>query len=432
MNIISIIEKKRDNHRLSESEINYFIEGYVNNSIHDYQASALLMAICINGMDDEETFYLTKAMIQSGNCVDLSGIDGIKVDKHSTGGVGDKTSLTLGAMLAACGLKVAKMSGRGLSFTGGTLDKLESIDHFNVFLNEEQFIQQVNAIGLAIIGQSDNLVVADKKLYALRDVCGCVPSIPLIASSIMSKKIAAGADIILLDVKYGDGAFMSNKEEAVVLAEKMIAIGEAFQKKVRAEITSMDQVLGNAIGNSLEVIEAVQTLQNNGPTDFKELCIESCATLLCMANQFDKKEDARFKASTVLEDGSAYKKFVEMCKWQDGNIEQIKDLSKMKKSKYVYECTSDTNGYVIQMKTKQLGLIACELGAGRKSKEDSIQHEVGLVLNKKCEDAVCENEVLCYVYANEMVSESLLDEIAQCFVIGENKQPCSPLIYKTI
>ena len=432
MNIISIIEKKRDCKCLCEEEINYFVDMYVHGLIEDYQASALLMAICINGMSDEETYYLTKAMIASGDCVDLSTIEGVKVDKHSTGGVGDKTSLVLAPMLAACGLKVAKMSGRGLSHTGGTLDKLESIESFNVNISEEHFINQVNQIGIAIIGQSRNLVPADQLLYALRDVCGCVPSIPLIASSIMSKKIAAGADILLLDVKYGDGAFMKSKEEAQLLGEKMIAIAKRYKKNVRVEITSMQQPLGNAIGNTLEVIEAIETLQNEGPKDLSQLCIQSCATMLQMANLYTNKNDAILKAKSVLADKSAYYKFLEMCKFQNGDTSFISNCTKFKKSRFLTPCISVIIGNVTQIKTKQLGLIACELGAGRFTKKDCIQHEVGIVLNKKLGDTVVEGEAMCYIYSNTEISDILMDQIISCFVIDSSTPIIEPLIYKTI
>lgn len=432
MNIIEIIEKKRDNKALNENEITYFVNAYVAGEIQDYQASALLMAICINNMNDEETFYLCKAMLESGEQINLSSVHGVCVDKHSTGGVGDKTSLVLAPMLAACGLKVAKMSGRGLSHTGGALDKLEAIENFNISLNQNQFIKQVNEIGLAIIGQNANLVPADKKLYALRDVCGCVPSIPLIASSIMSKKIAAGADYILLDVKYGDGAFMETKEDAELLARKMITIAKPFHKTIKAEITSMQQPLGNAIGNSLEVIEAIKTLQNQGPDDFRTLCVKSCSTLLCMSGKCNNEEEAITLSNKVLEDGNALTCFINMCKWQGANLQQITDFNKFKKSKYQFVCKADKLVFVNAIQAKQLGLLACELGAGRKTKDDTIQHEVGIVLNKKCGDFVCEEETLCYIYANETLLPSFMDKIADCFTIDSVAKESEPLLYKTI
>lgn len=432
MNIIEIIEKKRDHEKLSYDEIEYFVNGYVNDEIKDYQASALLMAICINGLDMDELTSLTQAMLNSGDIMDLSKISGVKVDKHSTGGVGDKTSLALGPILAACGLEFAKMSGRGLSHTGGTLDKLEAIEGFQINLEKEQFITQVNDIHIAIIGQTGNLVPADKKLYALRDVTGTVPSIPLIASSIMSKKLAAGADIILLDVKYGDGAFMPDKEAAEQLAKTMISIGEQFNKTIKAEITSMEEPLGNAIGNTLEVKEAIATLQGKGPTDFSELCIHSACTLLMMVKQVSTELEARKKVENVIANGSAFQKFVDMVKAQNGNIKQIYDCSKMKQAKYIIYVKSDKSGYINKIQTRQLGLLACELGAGRKSKEDTIIHEVGFILHKKCSDHVNEDDILCEVHTNTTLDDTFLNEVRSCFIVEGNKKDKIPLIYKTI
>lgn len=432
MNIIEIIEKKRDHQKLSNNEIEYFVNGYVNDEIKDYQASALLMAICINGLDMEELKSLTQAMLNSGDVMDLSDISGVKVDKHSTGGVGDKTSLALGPILAACGLEFAKMSGRGLSHTGGTLDKLEAIDGFQINLEKERFIKQVNDIHIAIIGQTGNLVPADKKLYALRDVTGTVPSIPLIASSIMSKKIAAGADIILLDVKYGDGAFMPDKESAEQLAKTMISIGEQFNKTIKAEITSMEEPLGNAIGNTLEVKEAIATLQGKGPSDFSELCIHSASTLLMIAKQASTELEAREKVENVIANGKAFQIFVDMVKAQNGNIEQIIDPNKMKQAKYIVIIKANKEGYINKIHTRQLGLLACELGAGRKRKEDSITHEVGFILHKKCCDYVNANDILCEVHTNTILDETFLNDIRSCFIVNENKKDKIPLIYKTI
>lgn len=432
MNIIEIIEKKRDHQKLSQDEIKYFVNGYVNDEIKDYQASALLMAICINGLDMDELKSLTQAMLNSGDVMDLSDISGIKVDKHSTGGVGDKTSLALGPILAACGLEFAKMSGRGLSHTGGTLDKLEAIDGFQINLEKERFIKQVNDIHIAIIGQTGNLVPADKKLYALRDVTGTVPSIPLIASSIMSKKLAAGADIILLDVKYGDGAFMPDKESAEQLAKTMISIGEQFNKVIKAEITSMEEPLGNAIGNTLEVKEAIATLQGKGPSDFSELCIHSACTLLMMANQASNVLEAREMVENVIANGSAFQKFVDMVKAQSGNIEQIYEPNKMKQSQFIIPIKIDKRGYIDKIHTRQLGLIACELGAGRKCKEDTITHEVGMILHKKCCDYVSEGDILCEVHTNTVLDDALINAIRACFEVKDIKKEKTPLIYKTI
>lgn len=432
MNIIEIIEKKRDKQALTKEEIHYFIDGYVQDEIKDYQASALLMAICIHGMNDEELIALTNAMIHSGDIIDLSRIEGIKVDKHSTGGVGDKTSLVLGPILAACGLAFAKMSGRGLSHTGGTLDKLEAIDGFQINISNDDFIKQVNDIHIAIISQTGNLVLADKKLYALRDVTGTVPSIPLIASSIMSKKLAAGADYILLDVKYGDGAFMATKEEAEVLARTMISIGESFHKSVKAEITSMEEPLGFAIGNTLEVKEAIDTLQGKGPKDFSELCIHSACTLLLMSNLVKTKEQAIELVEKVINDGSAFSKLVEMVKAQHGNIEVILHPEKMKQSLYKVNIYANAAGYINKIKARKLGLLACELGAGRKRKEDKILHEVGIVLHQKCGSYVNEKDVLCEVHTNKQLDQQWIEAITQCFIVETKKKEKASLIYKTI
>lgn len=432
MNIIQIIEKKRDHQKLSHDEIEYFINAYVNNEIKDYQVSALLMAICINGLDMEELKALTQAMINSGEIMDLSNIKGEKVDKHSTGGVGDKTSLVLGPILAACGLEFAKMSGRGLSHSGGTLDKLEAIEGFQIALDKERFIKQVNDIHIAIIGQSDQLVPADRKLYALRDVTGTVPSIELIASSIMSKKIASGADFILLDVKYGDGAFMSNQEQAEKLAKTMIEIGKQFNKSIKAEITSMEEPLGNAIGNTLEVKEAIATLQGKGPSDFSELCIHSACTLLMMTKRANNEIEARKMVENVIMTGTAFQKFVDMVQAQNGNVDQILDPSKMPQSKYIINVNANQKGYINKIHTRKLGLLACELGAGRKSKEDSIIHEVGFILHHKCGDYINEEDILCEVHSNTELDNDFIKEIQAYFMIEENKTNKPPLIYKTI
>ncbi|NBK97215.1 MAG: thymidine phosphorylase [Erysipelotrichia bacterium] len=432
MNIIEIIEKKRDCKVLSETEIQYFITHYVSGEIKDYQASALLMAICINGMNDEETFALTKAMLHSGEIVDLSKIEGIKVDKHSTGGVGDKTTLVLGPILAACGLSFAKMSGRGLSHTGGTLDKLESIEGFNVNLDSEQFIKQVNDIHIAIIAQSEKLVIADKKLYALRDVSGCVPSIPLIAASIMSKKLAANADMILLDVKYGEGAFMKTKKEALVLAELMIRIGHAFDKVVKAEITNMNEPLGNAIGNTLEVKEAVNTLLGKGPMDFNELCIHSACTLLMMAKKAKTKEDAYKQVKQVLDNRQAFAVFVSMVKAQGGNIDCLFDSTLWPQSRYVILLHANRSGYITHIHTRKIALFAAQLGANRLVKEDPIDHEVGLVLTKKRGDYVQKGEVLCEIHTQKQISDLQQTQLHACFVFDEHKPRKEALIYRIV
>lgn len=323
MRFVDIIEKKKQKRSLSEEEIHFFITGYVRGDIPDYQVSALLMAIYFNGMTPQETAWLTQEMLYSGDVIDLSAISGMKCDKHSTGGVGDKTSLSLAPMVAACGAKVAKMSGRGLGHTGGTLDKVESIDGFQVMRTQEQFISQVNEIGLALIGQTATLVPADKKLYALRDVTATVNSIPLIASSIMSKKLAAGSDTILLDVKFGEGAFMETSEKAKELAEAMIAIGRHFGKDVKALISNMNQPLGNAIGNALEVKEAIATLQGKGPEDFTQLCLEAGSVMLQQTGLAENEEEAKKQLLEVIHNGKALEKLAAMVRAQEGNVEQI-------------------------------------------------------------------------------------------------------------
>ena len=328
MRIVDVINKKKNGEVLTSEEIKFFINGYVEGIIPDYQASALLMAILLKGMNKEETFYLTEAMLNSGKIVDLSMIKGVKVDKHSTGGVGDKTSLVLGPLVASAGVKLAKMSGRGLGHTGGTLDKLESIPSFDVNLSSEEFIKQVQNVGMAIIGQTADLVPADKKLYALRDVTGTVDSIPLIASSIMSKKLASGADTILLDVKFGEGAFMKTMEDAQKLAHLMVEIGRYFKKDTRAEITAMGEPLGNAIGNSLEVKEAVETLLGKGPKDLTELCLDSGATMLLQAKVVSTRDEGRKLLENNLYSGKAYKVFLEFVKAQHGDVSYIENLDK--------------------------------------------------------------------------------------------------------
>ena len=426
MNIIEIIEKKRDREVLTKEEIVFFIEGYCHDKIKDYQASSLLMAICINGFNKAETFALCEAMIQSGDILDLSCVEGIKVDKHSSGGVGDKTTLALAPMLSACGLVVAKMSGRGLGHTGGTLDKLEAIKGFKVDLNEKVFIQQLQSIGLAIISQNEDMVLADKKLYALRDVSGTVASIPLIATSIMSKKIASGADYILLDVKYGDGAFMATKEQAEELARLMIEIGTHFQRQVKAEITSMEEPLGLAIGNALEVQEAIDTLLGKGPSDFTDLCVHSGGVLLQMSGLCKTIKEGEKRMREVIDDQSAYNKFLQMMTAQGGS------KLAFPKTKYVYTVKAKTNGYVSKIHTLKLGTIACDLGAGRRIKEDVIDHSAGIVLTHKVNDKIHKGEILAYLYTNQGNRETCIQEVLTCFEIANALVVKEPLIYKLI
>lgn len=410
MRFLDIIEQKRDGKALSSEQIHFWISEYVKGNIPDYQVSALLMAIYFQGMDEKELFALTKEMMFSGDVIDLSAIQGIKTDKHSTGGVGDKTSLALGPMVAACGGKVAKMSGRGLGHTGGTLDKLESIEGFKVQISEDDFIKQVNDIGIAIIGQSATLVPADKKLYALRDVSGSVPSIPLIASSIMSKKLASGADTILLDVKYGDGAFMKTKEEAKKLQDAMISIGKAFGKDTRVVLSDMNQPLGCAIGNALEVKEAIDTLKGTGPKDFTDLCVHGGGIMLVQAKIAENEESGQKMIRESIENGSAFAKLVEMVKAQHGNVEQILNPSKLPQAKYIIEMKSKVTGTISQLYALKLGLLAMKLGAGRKTLDDTIDHAVGIVLTHKKNDKVNIDETLAYIHTNDKLDETWINE----------------------
>lgn len=422
-NIIDIITKKKNKEELTYDEINYAITNYLNGTVKDYQMSSLLMAIVLNGMTDEETFNLTKVMLESGDIIDLSNINGEVVDKHSTGGVGDKTTLILAPLLADSGLKVAKMSGRGLGHTGGTIDKLESINGFKVKLDENAFIKQVNDIGLAIISQTANLVPADKKLYALRDVTGTTESIPLIASSIMSKKIASGANHIILDVKVGNGALMKNVEEATALANEMIKIGKKYNKKVICVLTNMEEPLGNTIGNAIEVKEAIDTLQGKGPEDLKKLVI-TLSSLLIESVENRDVEEIKKELELKLKDGSAYEKFKKMIEYQCGNIENIEISDKC------FSVKSSKSGWIKSINTLKLGEIARDLGAGRFNKDDKINYKVGLYINQKVGDFVLENEELVKVYYDDK-NVSLAD-ILSCFEFSEHATDKSNLIIDII
>ncbi len=421
MRIVDLIEKKKNGETLSQEEIHYIIEEYTKGTLADYQMSALLMAICFVGLNDEETAILTDAMMHSGDVIDLSSIHGIKVDKHSTGGVGDKTSLVLGPMVAACGVPVAKMSGRGLGHTGGTLDKLESIPNIDVYLTEEAFINQVNNIGLAIIGQSAQLVPADKKMYALRDVTATVPSIPLIASSIMSKKLAAGSDAILLDVKYGDGAFMKTKADAKKLAETMITIGKSLNRDTRATLSNMNQPLGNAIGNSLEVKEAIETLNGHGPQDLLELCLEAGSHMLVQAKRTNSLDKARKMLEQTITDQTAIKKLEDMVNAQGGDSSYITNPSKFHLPKQIVKVKSRKTGYIKDLHAHTLGIVSMKLGGGREKTEDKIDYSVGIILHKKIGDYVEEGEHLLEVHTNTGLNEELLNEILASYEIVEEK-----------
>lgn len=388
MSIAEIIAKTRDGIELSAEEIFRLISGYVSEEIPDYQMSAWLMAACIRGLTERETFFLTNAMVASGSTIDLSGVSGIKADKHSTGGVGDKTTLVLIPMLAAAGIKLAKMSGRGLGHTGGTIDKLESIPGFRTELSPNRFLNQVKEIGAAIVTQSADLVPADKKIYALRDVTATVESIPLIASSIMSKKLAAGADIILLDVKYGSGAFMRDKEKALQLANTMFSIGNLAGKKVIAAVSDMNDVLGRAVGNSLEVEEAVQTLNGNGPADLRKLCLELGSLVLVSAGLASDKPSAVSLLAELLDNGKAACKFEEIVKAQEGDAAIFFDSAKLSRAKHQSVFEASESGYISAIDVRQVGLAALELGAGRLKMNDQIDHRAGLIIHKKLGEPV--------------------------------------------
>ena len=432
MRFIDIIEKKRDGKKLTQQEIQFWIKGYVDGAIPDYQVSALCMAIYFQGMDNEEIAWLTDAMLHSGDIIDLSDIPGIKADKHSTGGVGDKTSLSLTPMVAACGLKVAKMSGRGLGHTGGTLDKVESIEGFNIALSEEQFKKQVSEIGLALIGQTSEIVPADKKLYGLRDVTGTVQSIPLIASSIMSKKLASGSDTILLDVKFGEGAFMKTPEEAEKLASTMIAIGNHLGKDTKAMISNMNQPLGNAIGNALEVKEAIATLKDEGPADFKELCMSAGAIMLMQGKIAQDEASARAMLQEAITSGNALQKLREMVIAQGGNVNMIDHPEKLPHAANVIEMKAECNGYVKELDALKLGTLAMLIGAGRRVKEDTINFGVGIVLNKKDGDYVEKGDILAYVHTDTPLSDEWIEDFYRCFVYSDAPTQKAPLIYKIV
>lgn len=417
MRMVDIIMKKRDGGSLTKEEINFFINGYCKNEIPDYQVSALLMAIKFVGMSRTEIFDLTEAMLHSGEIVDLSSINGVKVDKHSTGGVGDKTSLVIGPLVASCGAKLAKMSGRGLGHTGGTLDKLESIPNFKIALSDEEFFSTVNEVGMAIISQNNNLVLADKKMYALRDVTATVDSIPLIASSIMSKKLASGSDAILLDVKYGEGAFMKTKKDAYDLAKLLVEIGTRFNKDTRAEITNMNEPLGMAVGNSLEVIEAINTLKGHGPKDLTEICLHSASTMLLQAKLFKTREEALQKLQENITNGKAFEVFCKFVEKQHGDVSYIKDISLFPKAKHTYEVRATISGTVKQVKALEIGTISMILGAGRKEKDDAIDMASGIVLNKKVGDKVVSGELLCTLYTEHDDYMEIVDRLRDAFVI---------------
>lgn len=401
MRMYDVIMKKRNGSELSKEEIEFFVEGYTRGEIPDYQVSALMMAIYFQKMTEDETLYLTMAMAHSGEMLDLSPVKGVKVDKHSTGGVGDKTSLTLTPMVAACGIPVAKMSGRGLGHTGGTIDKLESFPGFSTALTAEQFIHNVNEIGIAIMGQTADLAPADKKLYALRDVTATVDNMSLIASSIMSKKLAAGADAIVLDVKTGSGAFMKAEEDAVALAKEMVQLGNNAGKKTIAVVSDMDQPLGYAVGNALEVQEAIDTLKGQGPADFTDLCMTLGTQMLIAGRVASDVQEAEEKLKAVIEDGSALQKLAEFVKAQGGDERAVYDSALLPKASITEPIRADVEGYISHIECDEIGICSLILGGGRETKESMIDLSVGLVLQKKVGDYVKKGDVLAVLHAND-------------------------------
>ena len=418
MLMTDIIVKKRDGFKLSADEIEFVVDGYTKGEIPDYQMSALLMAILIRGMDREETLELTMAMMHSGETLDLSGIKGVKADKHSTGGVGDKTSLILCPMVAAQGVKIAKMSGRGLGHTGGTIDKLESFPGFNTGISEETFMANVNDFGIAIAGQTADLDPADKKMYALRDVTGTVPSIPLIVSSIMSKKLAAGADVIVLDVKSGSGSFMKTEDDARELAENLTAVGKMAGKKTVAVITDMDEPLGNAIGNALEVKEAIEVLRGDKKGELLELCLTLGACILTEAGIAENDDEARKMLIRGIEDGSALNKLAQLVEGQGGDKNAVYNTGLLPSAPVRYEAICKQTGYVKHISAADVGLVSMHLGGGRVTKESEIDLSVGLILNKKVGDRIEAGESLGTIHATSMEkAEQAAELLRGCYTI---------------
>ena len=433
MNMVKIIQKKKDGEALSRAEIDWFIEGYTKGDIPDYQASALLMSIYFQGVSKEEIFYLTEAMRYSGDTIDLSPIEGIKVDKHSTGGVGDKTTLVLGPLAAACGVPIAKMSGRGLGFTGGTIDKMESIPGFRTSLEPEEFLNQVNTVGMSVIGQTAHITPADKKLYALRDVTATVDNFGLIASSIMSKKLAAGSDAIILDVKCGDGAFMTNIDDARTLAKIMVEIGDSAERRTVAAITEMGQPLGLAVGNSLEVIEAIETLKGKGPADITELALRLGGIMVYLGGKADSPEEGLEKTTKALKDGSGLTKLAEFIEAQGGNAEVINDYGLFPQHRFKRELKAEQSGYVAKIKAGQIGFASQLTGAGRATKEDAIDLSAGIRLCRKVGDYVEEGETLAVFCGNDEAKlDAALKEAKEAFEISHEAVEAPVLIKEII
>ncbi len=432
MRMYDLIEKKKRGGALSEKEIAYMIQGFTAGEIPDYQMAAMLMAIYFQGMTDDEITAMTMEMARSGDMADLSAIKGIKVDKHSTGGVGDKTTLIIGPIVAACGVKVAKMSGRGLGHTGGTIDKLESIPGFSTSIPREEFFDIVNRAGIAVIGQSGNMVPADKKLYALRDVTATVDSIPLIASSVMSKKLAAGSDGIVLDVKTGSGAFMKTLEDSVRLARKMVVIGTGAGRKCCALITDMDVPLGYAVGNALEVRESVEVLKGQGPSDLREVALELAANMLYMAEK-GTIEECRAMAEAAVKDGSAMKAFIRMTESQGGDAACVENPERLPRAKFSYEVKCDSQGIVTHMDTEAVGIASVMLGAGRSQKEDIIDPGAGILLKKKYSDQVTFGEVLAVLYASdERLFFEAAKKLKEAYTIEQKAPDKKKLIYARV
>ena len=432
MRMYDIIAKKRDGGTLTREELAFAVNGYVAGTVPDYQMSALLMAIYLRGMTDAETAALTEVMARSGEMVDLSAIAGIKVDKHSTGGVGDKTTLVIAPVVAACGVKIAKMSGRGLGHTGGTIDKMEAVPGTRTSLTQEEFFRQVNEIGIAVIGQSGQIAVADKKMYALRDVTATVGCIPLIASSIMSKKLAAGSDAILLDVTMGDGAFMKTLDDAIELARQMVAIGTAHGRKVAALITDMDKPLGRSIGNALEVAESMAVLQGKGPADLTEVCLQLAANMLMLAGKGDEAA-CRAMAQRVLADGSAFAKCRQMFAAQGGDVACLDDPGRFRKAKYSHDVTAAQAGYIVKNDVEKIGNASVLLGAGRIQKEDAIDFAAGIIMHKKLGDAVRPGDAICTLYADDPALFPAAEEMYRGgLVIGAEQPALPPLVYARV
>ncbi|WP_191560912.1 pyrimidine-nucleoside phosphorylase [Metabacillus idriensis] len=432
MRIVDLIEKKRDGKELTKEEISFIIKGYTNGDIPDYQMSALTMAIYFKGMTKQERAQLTMEMVHSGDTIDLSKIEGIKVDKHSTGGVGDTTTLVLGPLVAAVGVPVAKMSGRGLGHTGGTIDKLEAVPGFHVEIENEEFIKLVNQNKIAVIGQSGNLTPADKKLYALRDVTATVDSIPLIASSIMSKKIAAGADAIVLDVKTGAGAFMKDLDDARELAQAMVEIGNAVGRKTMAVISDMSQPLGYAIGNALEIKEAIDTLKGEGPEDLHELCLTLGSYMVFLAEKASSLEEARAMLEEVIQNGKALETLKIFLEAQGGDGSVVDDPGKMPQASYKVELEAKEDGYVSEIVADSVGVAAMWLGAGRATKESEIDLAVGLMLNKKIGDAVKKGDSLVTIYSNKEDVEQVKTKLYESIKVSGNSVEAPPLVHDTI